>query len=109
MRRLAALGLLALMACSEAPPERPIAYRGAYHYDAQGGYLVQVGVPARICILGADMTPAVQPEFAQSGGISEVVVRGLLSAPGRYGPEGACTYELRQAELLGVGERLERP
>lgn len=38
-----------------------------------------------------------------------VAALGLLSTPGRYGPEGACTYELRQAELLGVGERLERP
>ena len=55
------------------------------------------------------MTPAIQPEFAKSGGISEVVVRGLLSRAGSYGPQGICSYELTSAELLGVGERKERP
>ena len=104
-----ASALVALASCGEGPPDRPIAYRGEYHYDPGSAYLVQVGVEARICINGADMTPAVQPEFAKSGGICEVVVRGLLSKPGRYGPQGICTYELTSAELLGVGERRERP
>lgn len=108
-RKVASALLLGLASCGEAPPDRPIAYRGEYHYDPDSAYLVQVGVEARICVNGADMTPAVQPEFAKSGGISEVVVRGLLSKPGRYGPQGICTYELTSAELLGVGERRERP
>ena len=107
--QFASVLLLGLASCGEGPPDRPIAYRGEYHYDSNGAYLVQVGVEARICIHGTDMTPAVQPEFAKSGGISEVVVRGLLSKPGRYGPQGTCTYELTSAELLGVGERKERP
>ncbi len=103
---LIAVGLLA---CGEGPPDRPISYRGEYHYDPKGAYLVQTGVEAKICIQGADMTPAVQPEFAEGGGISDVAVRGVLSKPGRYGSQGLCTYELTQAELLGVGERRERP
>lgn len=108
-RQFALVVVTGLVSCGDAPPDRPIAYRGEYHYDPNSAYLVQVGVEARICISGADMTPAVQPEFAKSGGVSEVVVRGLLSKPGRYGPQGICTYELTQAELLGVGERKERP
>jgi len=96
-----------LASCGERP-ERPIAYRGEYHYDMEKGYLVQAGVDAKICIEGADMTPAVQPEFARSGGISEVAVRGILSKPGQYGHLGACTYLLSKAELLGVGERRAR-
>ena len=40
---------------------------------------------------------------------ARVVVRGQLSRPGRYGPQGVCTYELGKAVLLGVGERRERP
>lgn len=108
-RAIASTLLLGLASCGEAPPDRPIAYRGEYHYDSNSAYLVQVGVEAKICIQGADMTPAVQPEFAKSGGVSEVVVRGLLSRAGRYGPQGICTYELTSAELLGVGERKERP
>lgn len=108
-RKIASALLLGLASCGEGPPDRPIAYRGEYHYDSNGAYLVQVGVEARICISGADMAPAVQPEFSKSGGISEVVVRGLLSSAGRYGPQGICTYELASAELLGVGERRERP
>jgi len=107
-RKMAFALLLGLVSCGEGPPDRPIAYRGEYHYDSDSAYLVQVGVEARICIKGADMTPAVQPEFSKSGGISEVVVRGLLSRAGRYGPQGICTYELRSAELLGVGERRDR-
>ncbi len=54
------------------------------------------------------MTPAVQPEFSESGGISDVAVRGILSKPGRYGHLEACTYVLSNAELLGVGERRAR-
>jgi hypothetical protein len=54
------------------------------------------------------MTPAVQPEFLASGGITMVAVRGILSQPGRYGPQEVCTYVLSEAELLGVGERRER-
>jgi hypothetical protein len=108
-RKIASALLLGLASCGEGPPDRPIAYRGEYHYDSDSAYLVQVGVEARICIEGADMTPAVQPEFSKSGGISEVVVRGLLSRAGRYGPQGICTYELTSAALLGVGERRERP
>lgn len=108
VRQLALVLCVCLVACGDRPPDRPIAYRGEYHYDWQGEYLVQVGVDARICIQGADMTPAVQPEFATNGGISEVVVRGMLSPPGRYGPTGTCAYELTDAELLGVGERRER-
>lgn len=99
---------VALASCGQGAPDRPIAYRGDYHYDKESAYLVQVGVDAKICIEGADMTPAVQPEFAESGGISEVAVRGILSKPGRYGHLEACTYVLSQAELLGVGERRER-
>lgn len=98
----------ALAACGERVDDRPIAYRGDYHYDKESGYLVQTGVDARICIQGADMIPAVQPEFSVSGGISEVVVRGVLSKPGRYGHLEACTYLLSDAELLGVGERRPR-
>jgi hypothetical protein len=98
----------ALAACGERVDDRPIAYRGDYHYDKESGYLVQTGVDARICIQGADMIPAVQPEFSVSGGISEVVVRGVLSKPGRYGHLEACTYVLSDAELLGVGERRPR-
>ena len=71
----------ALASCSP-PPERPIAYRGEYHYDREGAYLVQVGVEAKICVPSAIMGPAIDPEFSQSGGISEVVVRGMLSKPG---------------------------
>jgi hypothetical protein len=107
--KIASALLLGLASCGEGPPDRPITYRGEYHYDMDGAYLVQVGVEARICIKGADMTPAVQPEFSKSGGISAVVVRGLLGPAGRYGPQGICTYELTSAELLGVGERTERP
>jgi hypothetical protein len=103
----ATLAVALLAACGERP-ERPIAYRGEYHYDAQAGHLVQVGVDAKICIEGADMTPAVQPEFVAAGGISDVAVRGILSKPGKYGREGMCTYLLTNAELLGVGERRER-
>ena len=103
-----ALAGVALAACGESPPDRPIAYRGEYHYDMEKAYLVQVGVDAKICIQGADMTPAVQPEFSASGGISEVAVRGILSKPGRYGYLEACTYVLSNAELLGVGERRAR-
>lgn len=103
-----AFALLALAGCGDAAPDRPIAYRGEYHYDSASAYLVQTGVPVRICIQGANMTPAMQPEFLQSGGISEVVVRGLLSKPGQYGAQGICTYELTKAELLGVGERREK-
>ncbi|MGC4027320.1 MAG: hypothetical protein QM696_00405 [Steroidobacteraceae bacterium] len=107
-RSMLAVALLpGLAACSD-PPARPIAYRGEYHYDAGGGHLVQAGVEARICIRDADMTPAIQPEFVATGGRSEVVVRGLLSARGRYGPEGVCNYELTRSELLGVGKRMER-
>jgi len=109
LQRLCAMVLmLGLASCGDAP-DRPIAYRGEYHYDTRNAYLVQAGVDARICIQGADMTPAVQPEFAAAGGISEIVVRGLLSKPGRYGQLGICTYELTNAELLGVGKRRERP
>jgi len=100
---------MSLTSCDKAPDDRPIAYRGEYHYDKEGAYLVQVGVDAKICVQGADMTPAIQPEFAATGGVSEVVVRGQLSKPGRYGHLGVCTYELGKAELLGVGERRERP
>lgn len=108
MQRFALVLLVGLASCGNEPPERPIAYRGEYHYDPANAYLVQVGVAAKICIQGADMTPAVQPEFSSSGGVSEVVVRGILSKPGRYGHEGVCTYMLTDAELLGVGERRER-
>jgi len=111
-RRPATLAIMAipvilLAACGE-PPDRPIAYRGNYHYENGIGYLAQVGVDAKICIQGADMTPAVQPEFSVSGGITEVAVRGILSKPGRYGQQEACTYVLSNAELLGVGERRAR-
>jgi hypothetical protein len=105
---LMALLAVALAACGKLAPDRPIAYRGEYHYDKEIAYLVQVGVDAKICIEGADMTPAVQPEFAETGGITDVAVRGILSAPGRKGHEEACTYLLTDAELLGVGERRER-
>jgi len=104
----AAMALVGLVSCGEAPPDRPIAYRGEYHYNTQSAYLVQAGVEAKICVQGADMAPAIQPEFASSGGISEVVVRGILSKPGSYGHSGACTYLLTNSELLGVGERRER-
>ncbi len=100
--------LCGLAACHQDPPARPIAYRGEYHYDPSGAYLVQTGVEARICVQGADMTPAIQPEFFETGGRSEVVVRGLLSPRGSYGPQGVCAYELTQSELLGVGDRLQR-
>jgi hypothetical protein len=106
---LASAGLLAMASCGGESPDRPIAYRGEYHYDKQSAYLVQNGVDARICIQGADMIPAIQPEYVEAGGISEVAVRGLLSKPGRYGHEGVCTYELTSAELLGVGKRREKP
>jgi len=99
---------VALASCSP-PPDLPVAYRGEYDYGRGAAYLVQVGVEAKICIPGADMSAAIEPKYAQSGGISEVVVRGLLSKPGRYGPAGVCAYELTRAELLGVGERRERP
>jgi len=99
--------MLAVVACGD-PPARPIAYRAEYHYDWQGAHLVQTGVEAKICLPDVDMTPAVQPEYSESGGVSDVVVRGVLSAPGRYGIEGECAYELTQAELLGVGDRRER-
>lgn len=108
IRRIAPSLLLCLAACGEGPPDRPIVYRGDYHYDAVGAYLVQAGVEAKICIQGADMKPAIQPEFVSDGGISEVVVRGLLSKAGSYGREGVCTYLLTESELLGVGERRER-
>jgi hypothetical protein len=104
---MACLGV-ALASCGEPAPERPIAYRGEYHYQKDIGYLVQAGVDAKICIEGADMAPAVQPEFSDAGGISEVAVRGILSKPGRYGHLEACTYMLSDAELLGVGERRAR-
>jgi len=107
-RMLALVIALGLASCGKGPVDLPIAYRGEYHYDKESAYLVQAGVAAKICIQGADMTPAIQPEFSTSGGISEVVVRGLLSKPGRYGHQGVCTYELTRAELLGVGERRER-
>ena len=100
---------IGLASCEKRPDDRPIAYRGEYHYDKDSAYLVQAGVDAKICVQGAVMTPAIQPEFAATGGVSEVVVRGQLSRPGRYGPQGICTYELGRAELLGVGERRERP
>ena len=108
-RKIAFALLLGLASCGEGPPDRPIAYRGEYHYDSDSAYLIQPGVEARICIEGADMIPAVQPEFSKSGGVSEVVVRGLLSQSGSYGPQGLCTYELTSSELLGVGERRARP
>jgi hypothetical protein len=104
----AAIALAGLMSCGEGPPDRPIAYRGEYHYNAESAYLVQAGVEAKICVQGADMAPAIQPEFSSSGGISEVVVRGILSKPGKYGHSGVCTYQLTNSELLGVGERRER-
>jgi hypothetical protein len=103
-----AVAMVTLASCGERPDDRPIAYRGDYHYDNGVGYLVQVGVDAKICIEGADMTPAIQPEFAVTGGITEVAVRGVLSEPGRYGPSESCTYMLSNAELLGVGERRAR-
>lgn len=97
-----------LVACEREVPPRPISYRGEYHYAPGGAYLVQNGVEARLCIQGADMTPAIQPEFAEAGGRSEVVVRGILSKRGSYGPGGICAYELTGSELLGVGKRMER-
>src|SRR5688572_10815183 len=106
---LALMLVLGLASCGKGPDDRPIAYRGEYHYDKERAYLVQVGVDAKICVQGADMTPAIQPEFSATGGVSDVVVRGQLSKPGQYGHMGICTYELRNAELLGVGERRERP
>jgi hypothetical protein len=103
-----ALAGIVFASCGEGTPDRPIAYRGEYHYDMEKAYLVQVGVDAKICIQGADMVPAVQPEYSASGGISDVAVRGILSKPGRYGHMEACTYVLSNAELLGVGERRAR-
>lgn len=107
-RAILAFAGIVLASCGEGPPDRPISYRGEYHYDMEKAYLVQVGVDAKICIQGADMTPAVQPEFSESGGVTDVAVRGILSKPGRYGHEEACTYMLSNAELLGVGERRAR-
>lgn len=103
-----AFALMTLASACGEPPARPIAYRAEYHYDWQGAYLVQTGVDAKICLRDLDMTAAIQPEFAESGGVSDVVVRGLLSPAGSYGIDGECTYELTQAELLGVGDRRER-
>lgn len=101
--------LAGLAACDQGPPERPVAYKGTYHYGAgQAPYLAQLGVEARICIDESVMVPAVQPEFVSVGGFSEVVVRGMLSEAGRYGADGQCTFELTSAELLGVGERHQR-
>lgn len=104
---LAPVAALLLAACGREAPSRPIAYRGEYYYSPAVAYLGQPGVAAKICIQGADMVPAIQPEFFESGGRFEVVVRGILSARGAYGPEGICAYQLTDAELLGVGERLE--
>lgn len=110
--RWCALALLAVSAavagCGREAPARPIAYRGQYHYGPDVAYLAQTGVEARICLEGVDMTPAIQPEFLDGGGRSEVVVRGVLSARGAYGPDGICAYRLTDTELLGVGDRLER-
>lgn len=98
-----------LAACDQGPPERPVAYKGEYHYGAgQAPYLAQLGVEARICIEESVMVAAVQPEFVAGGGISQVVVRGMLSRAGKYGTEGQCAFELTSAELLGVGERNQR-
>ena len=66
---------MGLASCDKRPDDRPIAYRGEYHYDKDTAYLVQAGVDAKICVQGADMAPAIQPEFAAAGGVSEVVVR----------------------------------
>jgi len=101
--------LAGVAACDHGPPERPVAYKGDYHYGAgQAPYLAQFGVEAKICIEESVMVPAVQPEFVPVGGISQVVVRGMLSEAGQYGAAGQCAFELTSAELLGVGERNQR-
>ena len=103
---LTALLFAALSVAGESPAST---YEGVYFYNFENAHFTPKG-EAKCWALKGDMSLAELPgkNGAAPWGAAIVVVRGVLSQPGRFGNLGACTRLLTVLEVLEVRERMQR-
>ena len=92
-----------IVAISSCARTDTLVVRGEYFYNFENASLTPDGKEECWEVKG-DMSSA---EFGGNGtsrpwGISNVVVRGALSAPGKYGNMGRCTREISVTEVISA-------
>jgi len=99
-----------LFAAPGVAGESPVStYEGVYFYNFENAHFTLKG-ETKCWALKGDMSSAELPgkNGAAPWGTATVVVRGVLSEPGRFGNLGACVRLLTVLEVLEVRERTQR-
>ena len=99
-----------LFATPSVADESPAStYEGVYFYNFENAHFTAKG-ETKCWALKGDMSSAELPgkNGAAPWGTAIVVVRGILSQPGRIGNLGACTRLLTVLEVVAVRERVQR-
>ena len=112
MKLTTRLPFVALLICSGACAAggEPMEVRGIYFYNFENAALTPEG--QRECWEArGDMSAAELPAkgSGRPWGRSKVVVRGVLSEPGKYGNMGTCTHAIDVTEVLSVEHLSQGP
>jgi hypothetical protein len=108
-KTLALLATVLVAALSVAGESPAATYEGLYFYNFENAHFTPKG-ETKCWALKGDMSSAELPgkNGGASWGTAYVLVRGVLSQPGRFGNLGACTRMLTVLEVIEVRDRTQR-
>jgi hypothetical protein len=106
-----AFSTLVAFAGAEAPTSAPKQYRGEYFYNFETAAFTPEGSGEAWCVNSAKLKDAELPADANGGGVSgtaDIVVLGVLSAPGHYCNLGASKHFLDITKVIEIRNRKRR-